>query len=74
MKPAEASILVIDDNEDVLFTAKMLLKDYYSRIRTISDPVSIPYHISNDNYDVVLLDMNYSGGEISGKACAGCVK
>ncbi|MCE3227705.1 MAG: response regulator with CheY-like receiver, AAA-type ATPase, and DNA-binding domain [Bacteroidetes bacterium] len=67
MKPADANILIIDDNEDVLFTARMLLKDYYKNVRAISDPVSIPYHISHDSYDLVLLDMNYTGGDISGK-------
>src|SRR4051812_35622268 len=67
MKPADASILIIDDDNDILFSAKMLLKDYYKKINTISEPAGIAYHLNNADYDLILLDMNYSGSETSGK-------
>lgn len=67
MKFKEAGILIIDDNEDILFSGKMLLKDYFKKIQTISEPASIPYHINTGDFDLVLLDMNYSGSETSGK-------
>jgi two-component system response regulator HydG len=67
MKPADASILIIDDDKDILFSAKMLLKDYYKKINTISEPAGIAYHLNNQQYDLILLDMNYSGSETSGK-------
>lgn len=67
MKPTDASILIIDDDEDILFSARMLLKDYYKKIKTISDPKGISYLVNSGGYDLVLLDMNYSGSETSGK-------
>lgn len=62
-----SGILLIDDNEDILFSGKMLLKDYFKRVQTISEPASIPYHIGGGLFDIVLLDMNFTGSETSGK-------
>jgi two-component system response regulator HydG len=67
MKSHNAAILIIDDDEDVLFSGKMLLKDYFKKVQTISEPASIPYHIASGQFDLVLLDMNYSGSETSGR-------
>lgn len=67
MKSAEGNILVIDDNADVLFSAKMLLKNYFNTVDTVTDPRKITSLIANGEYDVVLLDMNYSGSDTSGR-------
>ena len=41
MKKTEATILVIDDDEDVLITANLLLKQKYTKIITRSNPREI---------------------------------
>ncbi|MBN2521251.1 MAG: sigma-54-dependent Fis family transcriptional regulator [Bacteroidales bacterium] len=60
-------ILAIDDNEDILFALKLLLKNYVEKIDTLSDPQKIPEYLKKDNYDVVLLDMNFTKDAISGQ-------
>jgi DNA-binding NtrC family response regulator len=63
----EGNILIVDDDPDVLFSAKMLLKDYYKKVQTVSDPRLIPGLLADESYDLVLLDMNYRGSETSGR-------
>jgi two-component system response regulator HydG len=63
----EGNILIVDDNIDLLFSAKMLLSDYYKKVQTASDPSQLPGLIASGNFDLILLDMNYSGSETSGK-------
>lgn len=60
-------ILVIDDNEDVLLAAKLLLKKHADLVQVESNPKKIPFLLSNDSYDVILLDMNFSKDITSGK-------
>jgi len=60
-------ILVIDDNADVLFALKLLLKPYYKDIVTEENPEQIPAHLESDSFDVILLDMNFKKDASSGK-------
>ncbi|GMQ30506.1 sigma-54 dependent transcriptional regulator [Algoriphagus confluentis] len=60
-------ILIIDDNEDLLFAAKMLLKKHAREVVMEKDPRRIPFLISNNNFDVILLDMNFREDTTSGK-------
>jgi len=60
-------ILIVDDNEDLLFAAKMLLKKYAKEVTIEKDPRRIPFLINNNNYDVILLDMNFTEDTNSGK-------
>ncbi|EKB48288.1 sigma-54-dependent transcriptional regulator [Cecembia lonarensis] len=60
-------ILIIDDNEDLLFAAKMLLKKYAKEVTIEKDPRRIPFLVNNNNYDVILLDMNFTEDTTSGK-------
>ena len=46
-------ILIIDDNEDLLFAAKMLLKKHAKEVTIEKDPRRIPFLINNNNYDNV---------------------
>lgn len=59
-------LLIIDDDEDVLFSARLLLKQYYSIVRIERDPNQIPAILREGRYDVILLDMNFSGDATSG--------
>ena len=60
-------ILMIDDDEDVLLAAKMLLKKYNHQVIIEKNPNKIPFLLNNDTYDVILLDMNFSKDTTSGK-------
>lgn len=60
-------VLIIDDNDDVLIAAKLLLKQHIARIETANTPNALAYLLKQETYDVILLDMNFtkdvSGGE-----------
>jgi two-component system, NtrC family, response regulator HydG len=60
-------ILIIDDDEDVLIAAKMLLKKHAKEVIIEKDPRRIPFLLNQDTYDAILLDMNYSQDTTSGK-------
>lgn len=60
-------ILIIDDDEDVLLAAKMLLKKYAQEVLIEKNPKKIPFLLNDDVYDVILLDMNFSKDITSGK-------
>ena len=60
-------ILIIDDDEDVLIAAKLLLKKYAREVLIERNPKKIPFLINNGTYDVILLDMNFSKDTTSGK-------
>lgn len=60
-------ILIVDDNEDVLQAAKIFLKRHFLQVDTEKNPGAIPALISNEQYDVILLDMNFTKDVSSGK-------
>jgi DNA-binding NtrC family response regulator len=67
MKKTQASILVIDDQEDILFSAKMLLKKHFETIYTLNNPKNVVQLLVENDIDVVLLDMNYRIGFEDGR-------
>ena len=60
-------LLIIDDDEDVLTAARMFLKQHVASVHTEKNPEKIPFLLSNESYDVILLDMNYTRDATSGK-------
>jgi DNA-binding NtrC family response regulator len=60
-------ILVVDDDNDVLYTARLVLRELFEKVDTINRPGLIPECMKSCTYDVILLDMNYSRGSTSGK-------
>ncbi len=67
MKKTQATIIIIDDQEDILFAAKMLLKKHFETIITLNNPKNSIKILSETTVDVVLLDMNYRIGYEDGK-------
>lgn len=67
MAKEEAKILLIDDDDDILLAAKFLLKKHFATIITAGGPHTIDDLLSNNNFDIALLDMNYTTGATSGK-------
>lgn len=67
MSKEEAKILLIDDDEDILLAAKFLLKKHFTTIVTAEGPDSIDDLLKSNDFDIALLDMNYTTGATSGK-------
>jgi DNA-binding NtrC family response regulator len=59
-------ILIVDDDPDVLFTAKTILKREYEYVTTESSPNRLETLIKKENIDLVILDMNFKAGVTSG--------
>ena len=66
MKKYAGNILIVDDDEHVLLTSKMILKNYFENIETLLSPKTLESNLKQTDYDVVLLDMNFKAGVTSG--------
>lgn len=62
----DAKILVVDDNKSVLSALEILLQFEYKRVVTLSNPNQISSFADLKDYDIVLLDMNFSAGVNTG--------
>ena len=60
MNLKNASILVIDDDQDVLTAVRLLLKTEVKNVITEKNPQNLRWLLSKDAYDVILLDMNFT--------------
>lgn len=60
------SILIIDDNEELQFALKVFLSPHFGMIEGIKNPNLVLSKIEKNNYDVILLDMNFNAGVNSG--------
>jgi len=60
-------VLVVDDNLDILTSARLLLKKHYSLVKTTDDPNKITELISQFDFDVIVLDMNFTQDAMSGQ-------
>lgn len=67
MSLMQGSILVIDDDSDVLVSAKMFLEEFFSQVHTEQKPEKITRLITSQEFDVILLDMNFRKGESDGQ-------
>jgi DNA-binding NtrC family response regulator len=67
MNAKVGKILAVDDNEDILFALKLLLKQQVELITTENDPEQIPSLLAQETFDVILLDMNFTKDAISGQ-------
>ena len=63
----KGKILIIDDNEDILFALNLLLKPLVEDIRVTKQPEQIDRFYDALQPDVVLLDMNFRRDAISGE-------
>lgn len=61
------TILIVDDNEDVLFALNLLLKPHFGRVKVCTTPDRIAHFMQTDAPDVILLDMNFSRDASSGQ-------
>ena len=59
MSLKNTSILVIDDDPDVLIAVRLLLKTEVKKVVTEKNPENLPALLRETNFDMVLLDMNF---------------
>jgi DNA-binding NtrC family response regulator len=64
MKNAE--ILIVDDNKSILSAMELLLKGRCKKVKTLSTPNLLISELQRNNFDVLLLDMNFKAGINSG--------
>lgn len=62
-----AKILIIDDDRDILETARMFLKQEFSTVLIDGNPENIPPLLKSQEFDVILLDMNFKKGVNDGE-------
>lgn len=67
MKDSTSSILIIDDDSDVLTSARLFLRQHFIKVQAELHPRNINQILSKNNVDVVLLDMNYTKGDNDGR-------
>ncbi len=60
-------ILIVDDDNDILIAARLLLKRHVGAVVTSNQPERIPALMAESPFDVVLLDMNFVTGDRSGR-------
>ncbi len=60
------NILIVDDNKNILSTLEILLQDEFESIKTISNPNRISSLLREENFDLILLDMNFAAGVNTG--------
>ncbi len=66
MPGTQYSILIIDDDHDVLLTARMFLEQLDFEVSVLSDPEKITSRLEKEQFDVILLDMNFQRGKTEG--------
>ena len=62
------TIIIVDDNKGVLTAVQILLKNYFSKVVTLSSPVTLASAIREEIPEVILLDMNFTSGINTGNA------
>ncbi len=66
MQPHKGNILIVDDNKSILSTLEILLAPEFQTVTTISNPNQIPSELRKRDYNLVILDMNFTAGVNTG--------
>lgn len=66
MPRKEGSILIVDDNKDLLIALKLILAGSFERLDTLRNPNLILSALDKHPYDIILLDMNFKAGQTTG--------
>src|SRR6478672_8858151 len=56
----DASILIVDDDPDVLTAVRLLLKTEVKQVVTEKNPENLKHLLSQQPFDLILLDMNFN--------------
>ena len=66
MRKYPARLLIVDDDEHVLLTSKMILKNYFENVETLTSPKTLESTLKQQDIDVIVLDMNFKAGVTTG--------
>jgi DNA-binding NtrC family response regulator len=66
MPDPSGNILVVDDNKSILNALDILLSPVFAEVKTISNPNLILSELKSRDYNLVILDMNFSAGVNNG--------
>ncbi|MDR2086032.1 MAG: sigma-54 dependent transcriptional regulator [Dysgonamonadaceae bacterium] len=58
----KGSILIVDDNKNVLTALRILLENYFEKVTLLSSPKQLHTLLRENTPDIILLDMNFSAG------------
>lgn len=67
MSKQSGTILIVDDEEDILLTLRMFLKQHFERVFAEQNPQHLPRLLQQYEPDLVLLDMNFRKGDTTGE-------
>ena len=67
MEKPEGKILIVDDNVQILNALQLLLKPEFKEIALLRNPNQLASMLATQNFDIILLDMNFKSGDNSGK-------
>ena len=70
----KGKILIVDDNEDVLFALNLLLQPHVEKVKVTTQPSRIEHFVKTFEPDVILLDMNFRRDAISGEEGFDCLE
>lgn len=60
--PKAGTLLIVDDNRNILSAVKLLTDKYFEKVITLSTPNQLLTTVRAERVDVVLLDMNFHAG------------
>lgn len=63
----KGKILIVDDNEDILFALNLLLQNHVEKVKVTTKPERIEHFMATFEPDVILLDMNFNKDADSGQ-------
>lgn len=61
------NILLVDDNPHILSSLPPLLSDHFGKVTTLDSPHKLLPALVQGNFDLILLDMNYTSGATDGR-------
>ena len=70
----KSKILIVDDNEDVLFALNLLLKPRVEAVRVATKPERVEHFMKTFDPDAILLDMNFTRDAVSGQEGMDCLE
>ena len=66
MPKHQGKILIVDDDAEVRLSLRLFLKRHFQIVEAESQPQKLPKLLGQNDYDLILLDMNFSTGATDG--------
>ena len=62
----KGNLLIVEDNKEILEALELFLEDEFNLVTGLKTPNIIVNSLQNESFDLVLLDMNFSAGVVTG--------